>query len=138
MNPTPTNDYFADIGFWPKGTGVRHYIIGLILALVLTIIPFALLEIHLTSKHETFTHPFLMAVAVVCALLQFLVQVAFFLHLIGRGVSRERLAIFGGASLVVAILVGGSLWIMTDLSARMIAPPSDSQMELYMQDQGGF
>jgi|GEM_PF-3565928 len=137
-NPTPTNDYFADIGFWLKGTGVHHYVIGLILALVLTIIPFALLEIHLTSKHETFTHPFLMLVAVVCALLQFLVQVAFFLHLVGRGAPRERLAIFSGACLVVAILVGGSLWIMTDLSARMTAPPSDSQMEFYMQDQGGF
>ena len=138
MNPPPTNDYFADIGFWPRGTGVRHYVIGLILALVLTIIPFALLEIHLTSQHETFTHPFLMTVAVACALLQFLVQVTFFLHLIGRGVSRERLAIFVGACLVVTILVGGSLWIMTDLGVRMTAPPSDSQMELYMQDQGGF
>ncbi len=137
MNTPPTNDYFADIGFWPRGTGFVHYAAGLVLALVLTLVPFALVELQ-ASHHAAFSHAYLVAAVVVCALLQFVVQVAFFLHLAGRGVARERLVIFAGACLVVGILVAGSLWIMLDLNARMMTPPSAVQMEQYMQAQGGF
>jgi heme/copper-type cytochrome/quinol oxidase subunit 4 len=59
-----------------------------------------------------------------------------FLHLAGRGASRERLAIFAAALFIVAILVSGSLWIMFTLNGRMM--PDTAQMEQYMNDQSGF
>lgn len=124
------DDYFADIGFWPRGTGIAGYTIGFILSLVLTFCAYLL-----ATRHPLALGP-LTAALIVFALLQFIVQAIFFLHLAGKGASRERLAIFAAALLIVTILVGGSLWIMTTLNGRMM--PSTEQMEQYMQDQNGF
>jgi cytochrome o ubiquinol oxidase operon protein cyoD len=95
-----------------------------------------LLEIHIQSGHVLFSHLLLRTVTVVCALLQFVVQATLFLHLVGKGASRERLLIFGAAVVIVSILVIGSLWIMFTLNGRMM--PSQMQMEQYMQSQSGL
>jgi cytochrome o ubiquinol oxidase operon protein cyoD len=135
MNHEPT-DYFAEIGFWPEGTRLRTYLWGFFLSLLFTFIPFALLEIHIASHHRTFSHETLLVCALAFALLQFVTQAAFFLHLVGKEASRERLAIFAAAAVVVAILVGGSIWIMTNLNGRMMADPA--HMMEYMQQEDAF
>jgi cytochrome o ubiquinol oxidase operon protein cyoD len=137
MNTHPSNsDYFAEIGFWPNGSGARSYILGFTGSIVLTLIPFIMLEIHVGSHHTVFSHATLIAAAVACALLQFFVQIACFLHLAGKGVSRERRAMFAAAAAVVFILVAGSLWIMTSLNGRMMMTPAE--MMQYMQSQSSF
>lgn len=125
-----THDYFEEIGFWPRGTGVGMYAAGFLLSLVLTI------GAYLAVTQRAFSPSVLACVLLAFALAQFLVQAICFLHLAGKGASRERLAIFTAAVLIVLILVSGSLWIMTTLNGRMM--PSTAQMEQYMQDQSGF
>jgi cytochrome o ubiquinol oxidase operon protein cyoD len=72
----------------------------------------------------------------VLACVQFVVQVVYFLHLAEKGASHERLLMLCLAGVVVAILVGGSVWIMLSLNGRMM--PDQQQMEHYMQAQQGI
>ncbi|MCL4357316.1 cytochrome C oxidase subunit IV family protein [Patescibacteria group bacterium] len=69
----------------------------------------------------------------VLTLIQFLVQLFFFLH-VGREFSpRFKLMMTTFMILVVIILVGGSLWIMHSLNGRVM--PSTKQKEQYMNAQ---
>ncbi|HTR18493.1 MAG TPA: cytochrome o ubiquinol oxidase subunit IV [Candidatus Paceibacterota bacterium] len=124
-------NYFEEIGAWPHSHGIaRAYVAGFVLSLALTLGAYVLVAQHALPQVR------LVAAIVAAALVQFIVQVVCFLHL-GRGsASRKRLVIFGFAILVVGILVSGSLWIMFSLNLRMM--PDASQMEQYMQSQGGF
>jgi cytochrome o ubiquinol oxidase operon protein cyoD len=66
-----------------------------------------------------------------CAIVQFFVQLTFFLHL-GKGPdARWNWFFLSLAILVVGILVGGSLWIMTNLNYNM----TPDQMNASMLDQ---
>ncbi|HVW82654.1 MAG TPA: cytochrome C oxidase subunit IV family protein [Candidatus Paceibacterota bacterium] len=128
-----TGDYFREIGFWSAGAGLRGYALGFLLSLALTLFAYFLATRHLLSYGAA------VGALVALALVQFAVQASFFLHLAEPGVSRERLAIFAGACVVVFILVAGSLWIMFTLNGRMGAmEPSSAQMEHYMESQDGF
>lgn len=123
--------YFEEIGAWPKGAHslARAYIAGFALSLVLTLAAYGVVVEHaLTARTALLTLG-------ASALVQFLVQVVCFFHPSTEAPSRERLAVFAGAVLVVGILVAGSLWIMFDLGDRMM---SDSAMMQYMQDQQGI
>ncbi|MGH7175359.1 MAG: cytochrome o ubiquinol oxidase subunit IV [Minisyncoccia bacterium] len=127
------NDYFAQIGFWSPGSGIKNYLGGFLLSLALTVAAYFLATHHLLS------YGVLIAVLVALALFQFVIQAAFFLHLAEPGVSTERLAVFAGACVVVLILVTGSLWIMFTLNSRMSGMmPSTDQMEQYMNAESGF
>jgi cytochrome o ubiquinol oxidase operon protein cyoD len=129
---TPGRDYFADIGFWPRGEGLGSYLIGFAASLLFTLAAYVFVTRHMLAPT-----PLIAAVSVL-ALLQFFVQTAYFLHLGGRGASKERRAIFAGAAAIVIILVGGSLWIMFDLNQRMGVMPTTEQMEFYMQSMTGM
>jgi cytochrome o ubiquinol oxidase operon protein cyoD len=64
-----------------------------------------------------------MATLVVIALLaivQILVHLRYFLHLDLRSSPPENLLAIAFAAILIFIMVGGSLWIMLDLRARMI------------------
>ena len=109
---------------------LQSYIFGLGLSLALTASAYALVAYHLLNG------PTAIATLAMLALSQFVVQVVFFLHLEGEPASRERLFVLSFALVVVVILVGGSLWIMTNLNGRMM--PNDSQMTQYMNSQQGI
>jgi len=124
-------NYFHEIGLWPSADGIaRAYVIGFILSLALTLIAYELVV------QATFTQQTIIIVVALLALVQFGVQVRFFLHLGGERSSRERLAILGAAILIVGILISGSLWIMFSLNSRMM--PDSEQMQDYMNAQLGF
>lgn len=129
--------YFEDIGAWPVGTNhmSMSYVVGFVGAFILTVLPLALIEIHEYSRHTIFSHPFLTGAAFACAFIQFIAQSLFFLHVRGDRTGRDRLVVFLGALAIVAVLISGSLWIMTNLDARMTSDMS--QMEHYMEDQNG-
>lgn len=93
---------------------LKEYIVGLILSIVLTAVPFGIV------MTEAMTGTPAVLVILVCAVAQVLVQLVFFLHM---NTSSEQLwntssAIF--VVLLVAILIVGSIWIMAHLNHNML------------------
>ena len=115
---------------------MKNYTIGFFLSLLLTLAAYALVELHLSNHHEWPPHSFIIPAIILFALVQFAVQVIFFLHVGGSAASRDRLVVLCFAVLVVLILVSGSLWIMLTLNGRMM--PSEAQMTQYMDNQQGI
>ena len=93
---------------------VKEYVIGLILSIVLTAIPFGLVMSGTMSEGITVT------LILLCAAAQVMVQLVFFLHM---NTSSEQMwnvvtAVF--AVTLVAILIVGSIWIMRHLNHNML------------------
>jgi cytochrome o ubiquinol oxidase operon protein cyoD len=102
----------------------------------LTLAAYTLIEIHINSAHETFSHPFLTVAILTLAVLQFIVQLFYFLHLGSETGPRWNLVVFLSTLGIVLILVVGSIWIMNHLNYNMMASPS--QMDSYIQSQDGL
>jgi cytochrome o ubiquinol oxidase operon protein cyoD len=125
-----THNYFEEIGALPReGNALRIYGRGFVLSLILTALMYFVATSHTLPRANT------VALLVLFALVQCVVQFVCFLHL-NASASRAKLFLLACASLVVLILVSGSLWIMFTLNSRMM--PSEAQMQQYMNDQGGF
>lgn len=93
--------------------GLRSYLTGFALALVLTAIPFGIVVFGSLPKTAT------MAAIAVAAIAQVIVHLRYFLHLDLTSTPRENLLAIAFAGVLILIMVGGSLWIMFDLHARM-------------------
>ena len=114
----------------PDDARFKHYVIGFIGSLVLTLCAYLLTYYHVAGRNLLF---FLLAGL---ALTQFTVQLFFFLH-VGKEFSpKYKLMMTGFMLLVVIILVGGSLWMMFNLNSRVM--PSTKQMERYMNSQSNL
>ncbi|MEP7184998.1 MAG: cytochrome C oxidase subunit IV family protein [Rhodanobacter sp.] len=93
----------------------RSYLWGVGLALVLTVVPFALVHwLHLPRL------PVLTAIGAL-ALVQILVHFRFFLH-IGFRHNREDLQLLLFSALLLVIMLAGTIWIMASLALRMALP----------------
>lgn len=95
-------------------TEQRSYLWGFALALVLTLIPFALVAF---TEIERLT---LWITIGVCALAQVVVHLRFFMHITLDKNKREDLLLILFTVLILAILCGGTLWILFDLYQRML------------------
>jgi cytochrome o ubiquinol oxidase subunit IV len=93
--------------------GLRSYLVGFVLAVVLTAIPFYLVATHALPPSR------IMNVIAVAAVLQILVHLRFFLHLNFTTTPRENLLAIAFTAVLLFLMVGGSLWIMVDLHSRM-------------------
>jgi cytochrome o ubiquinol oxidase operon protein cyoD len=93
--------------------GLRSYLIGFVLAVALTAIPFYVVITHALPPQRTLL---LIAGA---ALLQVLVHLRFFLHLNFTTTPKENLLAIVFTAVLIFIMVGGSFWIMFDLHQRM-------------------
>lgn len=111
-----------------RGT-FRAYVVGFVSSLVLTISAYLLVVNH----HSGTGTNGVLAVIVGLALVQFGVQLWFFLHLGQETKPRWKLAVLAFMIMVVLIMVFGSLWIMDNLNYRM----TPQQVNNYMNDQGG-
>ena len=127
-----TKHYFESIGAWPHTSGhmTRTYIFGFLVSLALTLGSYAVVV------HGALPVEFIIPVILIFASLQFLVQVLNFLHVNGQTSSRERLVVLGWTVVIILVLVLGSMWIMTNLDARMM--PDAAQVERYMTRQTGI
>lgn len=96
----------------------RSYVWGIGLALLLTLVPFAL--VHWGSGISRST---LWIIIGVFALVQMLVHFRFFLH-IGFHQKREDLLLLLFSGLLLTIMVAGTIWILTSLAWRMTLPAS--------------
>ena len=94
------------------GPTYKQYIIGFVLAIVLTAIPFALVMTHTVTDV-----PLLIAVF---AAAQIVVHVVYFLHVNGSPEQRWNLTALLYAVLMVGIVIIGSMWIMHHLYVNMM------------------
>jgi cytochrome o ubiquinol oxidase operon protein cyoD len=92
----------------------RPYLVGVVLALLLTAIPFAAVAARALPPASTF------AVIAVAAIVQIVVHLRFFLRLDLKPSSQEKLVALCFAAVLIVIMAGGSLWIMFDLQYRMM------------------
>ena len=90
------------------------YLTGLVLAVLLTAIPFALVAFDLLSPV-----PALVAIAA-AAIIQIVVHLRYFLHLSVTFTPHDNLIALVFAAFLIFVMVGGSLWIMFDLHNRMM------------------
>lgn len=92
----------------------KEYKTGLIYCVVLTLVPFLLVMTGIGSRQ------FIVAVVMICAAAQVLVQLVYFLHM---NTSSEQMwntssAVF--VVVIVAIILIGSIWIMEHLNHNML------------------
>lgn len=92
---------------------LRSYLTGFVLALLLTIIPFALVAWGNLSSHVT-----LITIAVF-GVVQVIVQFRYFLHIDFSRQKREDLQLILFSVLLLLIMGGGTVWIMANLAYRM-------------------
>ena len=95
------------------GHGLRTYLIGFVLAVGLTAIPFYAVITHALPPGRT------LLLIGVAAILQILVHLRFFLHLNFTSTPKENLLAIVFTAVLIFIMVGGSFWIMFALHQRM-------------------
>jgi cytochrome o ubiquinol oxidase operon protein cyoD len=104
------------------GHGVRSYIIGLALAVLLTAASFYVAASHLVWG------PAIPMALVTLAIAQMGIHLVFFLHITtGPDNTNNVLALAFGV-LIVALILGGSVWIMAHLNYNM--PTMDKVMSM--------
>jgi cytochrome o ubiquinol oxidase operon protein cyoD len=90
----------------------KSYIIGFLLAIALTVVPFGLV-----MTHASIGTPLLVAVF---ALAQICVHIVYFLHVNRSEEQRWNLMALVFTAIVVCIILGGSIWIMHNLYINMM------------------
>ncbi|AKJ66991.1 cytochrome O ubiquinol oxidase [Pandoraea thiooxydans] len=93
---------------------VKSYLIGFVLAVVLTVVPFVMV------MNGSAAAPTLLATMLGCAVVQIVVHLVYFLHLDGSSAQRWNLMAFLFTLVILFIVVGGSLWIMYYLNHNMM------------------
>jgi len=93
----------------------HSYVWGIALALVLTLVPFAL--VHWAAMSDLS----LLTVIGAFALVQIVAHFRFFLHIDFRQ-KREDLQLILFSTMLLVIMVAGTIWIMASLAMRMALP----------------
>lgn len=93
---------------------VKTYMIGFILSVILTAIPFWMV------MDGTASHSVILGVILVSAVVQIFVHLICFLHMNTSSSERWNLVAIVFTGLIIAILVVGSIWIMWNLNLNMM------------------
>ena len=93
---------------------LKSYIIGFILSIILTLIPYYIVTTHAMSVTLTY------AMVLLFAVLQFIIQVVFFLHVSEGQDSKWNIMALVFTIVVLLILIFGSMWIMYNLDYNMM------------------
>ncbi|MFT8675410.1 MAG: cytochrome o ubiquinol oxidase subunit IV [Acetobacter sp.] len=94
---------------------VASYVIGFVLAVILTVLSFAVVSTHSLSPAGT------LGALSVLALVQVLVHLHYFLHMGGSSEQRWNNIAFVFTVSFVAILIVGTVFIMTNTAAHMMS-----------------
>jgi cytochrome o ubiquinol oxidase operon protein cyoD len=108
MNQAPIDSLGVSRG------SLKSYLTGFVFALMLTVIPFALVMSNSLSAPATLAGIFS------AGLLQILVHLHYFLHLDTSSAARWNVLALIFTLLILALFVGGTLWIMHNLNYRMM------------------
>jgi cytochrome o ubiquinol oxidase operon protein cyoD len=103
-------------------SGIRGYLIGFVLAAVLTAVSFYL------ARSSLVWAPSIPIALSVLALAQMGVHLVFFLHITTSKDSINNILALAFGILIVMLLVFGSLWIMSNLNHNMM--PMDQVMKM--------
>ncbi len=93
---------------------LKTYSIGFFLSLALTVLSFG------TVMSGLVPHDMILATITILAVVQLLVQLFYFLHLGSAPEQRSNTVIFVLALLLIAAVVGGSLWVMHNANVNMM------------------
>ncbi|MNI22257.1 Cytochrome bo(3) ubiquinol oxidase subunit 4 [compost metagenome] len=94
-------------GHQSHGGSMKSYVIGFVLSIIFTIIPLVIVMNSMLNKSTT------LAIILGMAILQFVVQLVFFMHIRDEEKPRYNvIALIFGLCILVTI-VAGSIWIMT-------------------------
>jgi cytochrome o ubiquinol oxidase operon protein cyoD len=93
---------------------LKSYLTGFVLSLILTAIPFALV------MRGTLSPAAALAGIFSAAIVQILVHLHYFLHLDTSSAARWNLLAIMFTLIIMALFVGGTLWIMYNLHYRMM------------------
>jgi cytochrome o ubiquinol oxidase operon protein cyoD len=105
-------------------SGLRNYLIGLVLAIILTATSFW------AASTSLLWAPGIPIGLAVLAVAQMGIHLVFFLHITtGPDNTNNVLALAFGV-LIVALVVAGSLWIMANLNANMMPSPELMNMQI--------
>ena len=103
--------------------GIQGYVIGLVLAVLLTIASFYVVHTDLIWA------PGIPIALVVLAIAQIGVHLVFFLHITTAPDNTNNVLALAFGVLIVALIIGGSLWIMNNLNQNMMPMPQIMQMQ---------
>ena len=93
---------------------VKSYVIGFVLAVILTVIPFKLVMGGTLEASTT------LAVILGLAVVQIVVHLIYFLHLDSSSEQRWNVMALAFPAPILPIVVAGSLWIMHNMNANMM------------------
>ncbi|HDL8505069.1 TPA: cytochrome o ubiquinol oxidase subunit IV [Yersinia enterocolitica] len=110
----PTSSHSTTTHGGASHGSLKSYLIGFILSVILTVIPFAMVMSG-TASHTT-----ILATVVGLAVVQIIVHLVYFLHMNGSSEDRWNLVAFLFTAMIIAIVVVGSLWIMYNLNINMM------------------
>lgn len=110
----------AGVGIWQE---IQGYLIGFALAALLTVASFYVVYTHLIWG------PAIPIALVVLAVAQIGVHLVFFLHITTDPDNTNNVLALAFGVLIVALIIGGSLWIMDHLNQRMMMP-MDQMMQM--------
>lgn len=106
---------------------ILGYLLGLALASGLTVASFVLVHTNLIWG------PGIAVALAVLAVAQIGVHLVFFLHITTAPDNTNNVLALAFGVLIVALIIGGSLWIMNNLNTRMM--PMDQMMQMQMEMQ---
>lgn len=103
---------------------IKSYMIGFVLSVVLTAIPFGLV---MDQSHHGFSTETVLAAILAFAIVQVFVHIVYFLHMDRSAEQRWNVLAFAFTILILVIVVAGSVWIMHNATTNMehsMAPTS--------------
>ncbi len=105
----------------------KNYVIGYVSSIVITLIA------YFSATRHIFTRNTIIYLISALAIIQFIIQIVYFLHLFHENKPRYRLFVFILMLSIVLIIVIGTIWIMNNLNQNT----SLANQIKYMNNQGG-
>jgi cytochrome o ubiquinol oxidase subunit IV len=99
----------------PDHGSQKSYIIGFLLSVVLTAIPFWLVMSGVIKSNQTTA-----AIVLAFALVQIVVHMIYFLHMNGKSESGWTMMAMVFTIVVIVITMSGSMWVMYHMNANMM------------------
>lgn len=112
---------------------VNSYLFGYVLSVIFTVLAFVLVQMHLNSSHNFLEDNLLILIIFIFALLQLVIQLIFFLHILNEDKPKWNLLFFIGTFILVLMVIISSIWIMNNLKHDMTA---ESMRDYIIQDEG--
>jgi cytochrome o ubiquinol oxidase operon protein cyoD len=99
----------------PSHGSRREYVIGFLLSVVLTAIPFALVMTNAFADTRITA-----AIVTICAVVQIVVHMIYFLHMNTKSENGWTLMALIFTVILVVIVLAGSLWVMYHMNVNMM------------------